>query len=155
VESKPVWRRLNRTSEPLDDVEKDARKLIACVGELLKDIPQFGLSISAVAIGERSCTLQFVPRDDRLARVRDTLQQRFASSTFASEPRYTRYSPHITFVRYLQRLQSTLTAWKQSIEGELTHRPADWTVSQLWLTWGATWFGMQSRITQRGPYDLR
>jgi 2'-5' RNA ligase len=141
-------------SQPLEAVEQDAQLLMACIGDLAKDLPQFELSISDVFVSERSCTLQLVANDDRLEHVRDTLRQRLARFGYSAPPRHSQYSPHITFVRYLQPVRTTLDTWKNLLDVELIVTRNCWTVSEVWLTWGATWFGMQSRITQHGPFGL-
>jgi 2'-5' RNA ligase len=141
-------------SEPLEAVEQDAPRLMSCIDDLVKHLPQFEVSISGVIVSERSCTLQVVPTDDRLEHVRDTLRQRLARFGYSAPPRNSQYSAHITFVRYLQTLRTTIDTWRNLLDTGLIASPISWTVSELWLTWGATWFGMQSRITQHGPFGL-
>ena len=141
-------------SQPLQAVEQGAQLLMARVGDLVKDLPQFEVSISGVNLSDRSCTLQLVPDDHHLEYVRETLRQRLARFGYSAPPRHSQYSPHITFVRYLQPLRTTLDAWRSLLDIEWIVTPIRWTVTELWLTWGATWFGMRSRVTQHGPFGL-
>jgi 2'-5' RNA ligase len=141
-------------SQPQEAVEHDTQRLMSCIGDLVKDLPQFEVSMSGIILSDRSCTLQLVPDDDRLDDIRETLRQRLARFGYSAPPRHSRYSPHITFVRYLQPLRTTLDTWRKLLDTEAIVRPIRWTVSEVWLTWGATWFGMQSRIKQHGPFGL-
>jgi hypothetical protein len=135
-------------------VEQGAQLLMSCIGDLVKDLPQFEVSISGVILSDRSCTLRLAPDEYYLEYVRNTLRQRLARFGYSAPPRHSQYSPHITFVRYLQPLRTSFDTWRSLLDVRLIVAPMTWSVSELWLTWGATWFGMQSRITQHGPFGL-
>jgi hypothetical protein len=64
-------------------------------------------------------------------------------------PRYISSSAHITFMRYLQQLTNGVESVVSPAKLQ-----GDWLLNELWLTCGATWYGMRSRIQEVGPFEL-
>ena len=69
-------------------------------------------------------------------------------------PRYMAESAHITFLRYLQPLGINPQEWTRQLLNAPRMPRLDWVSSEVWITWGATWYGMRSRIAESGPLRL-
>jgi 2'-5' RNA ligase len=114
-----------------------------------RDLPAFHLVLEGAAFDERAGRLKFNPVDDGFASLSASLASKVHECKITPNPRHKETSPHITFLRYLCPLQGKSWPSSSTEPGSVT-----WTVSELWLTWGATWFGKRSRITEAGPFIL-
>jgi 2'-5' RNA ligase len=112
--------------------------------------PAFTLHSPRPVISARSGVLRFEVHGP-FESLRSLITDQLSSLGIPVNPRHGSVEPHVTFMRYMKPL-SALDSWPppQSISAALQ----SWLISELWLTWGATWFGMRSQIRERGPYPL-
>ena len=117
------------------------------------DFPAFDLNATRAVFDERAGRLELESKDGRLHQIRQRIHDVAMDTGIVPNPRYRVSSAHITFMRYICPLRTEIKEWS-----ELTGQPwpvaRSWNVSELFLTWGANWFGMRPRITERGPCRL-
>jgi len=118
-----------------------------------KGLESFQLRSPRTSFDERGCALRFED-DERFGGLRRNLSDKLSAIGIQAMPRSEAASPHITFMRYLRPLTTDSNTWLDLLS-KVDEPPAlTWNISELWLTWGATWFGMRRRIVERGPYRL-
>ena len=84
-----------------------------------------------------------------LSDLRQCLSSRLAARGVSVSPRYASASAHITFMRFINQLAGR---WEQLVNFSNLH--GSWQPDELWVTSGATWYGMKSRIKEIGPFKL-
>jgi len=119
---------------------------------LLKNLPSFVLHSPTMIFDERGTALRFEP-DERFMSLRSLIDRRLSALGVSVMARDGFVSPHVTFMRYLQP-QANADVWLNLLRDIRPEPSLTWPVTELWLTWGATWFGMRSRIKEQGPYPL-
>jgi hypothetical protein len=100
------------------------------------------------------CALGLLPFDDTLQEVRANIRERLLSINISVAPRYAAETAHISFMRYTSPLKSDLDYWMSTLSSIRFPSQLTLRLSAVWLTWGANWYGMQSRIRQAGPYPF-
>jgi hypothetical protein len=99
---------------------------------------------------EKAVAVRFLPCDDRLQQLRASIREHLAAHRVVGDPRYPQRSAHITFLRYLEPLRTPAEAWFDLLGDCRIELDRPWVLDEVWLTWGATWYGMASR-TKKGP----
>ncbi len=102
---------------------------------------------------ERACALVF-SEVTGLADLRDALAEEFVSKGITLFPRYRSTSAHLTFMRYIRPLSSGLKEWTETLDAVPKSENQEWKMDEIWLTAGATWYGMHPRIQKHGPYRV-
>jgi 2'-5' RNA ligase len=133
----------------------------ALIGEMMASRPEawltglhsFTLHSPRMAYDERGCLLRF-ESDEQFTSLRCLISTRVSVLGIPLKPRYGSASAHVTFMRYVRPLTTNLKDWSDLLCDLARHMTLTWSVREFWLTWGATWFGMRSRIKERGPYSL-
>jgi len=137
--------------------QHEAERLAAAVVRALPKIAQTALPALLVrplpGYDQRACALNFLPADNALQALRGHLANQLAGHGITIAPRYTPQSAHVTLLRYLRPLRSDSAAWVETLENA-SCGTLEWSLDAIWLSWGATWYGMQGRTTLRGPYSL-
>jgi hypothetical protein len=131
------------------------------IGELMASRPDvwldglraFTLRSPRMDFDERSCVLRF-ETDQQLASLRALGANRVSSLGVLIKPRYDSTSAHVTLMRYVRPVATNPQRWSELLCDLCRTTALTWSVTELWLTWGATWFGMRSRVQERGPYPL-
>lgn len=133
----------------------------AQIGEMMASRPDvwltglcsFTLRSPRMVYNEHSCLVRF-ESDEQFTSLRGLISTRTSMLGVPLKPRYGSASAHLTFMRYVRPLRTNLTDWSDLLCRLACRTTLTWSVTELWLTWGATWFGMRSRIKERGPYSL-
>jgi 2'-5' RNA ligase len=107
----------------------------------------------SLVVDEHTVSLQFLDLSRRLLKLRTVIGERFRRSGITTGNQ--QYYPvgHINFLRYTRPLQTDANAWLTKIQ-KISVPDFEWTISKLYLTWGAPRYGMHNRICQSGPYEL-
>jgi 2'-5' RNA ligase len=120
---------------------------------LFADLPRFELVAPVLTSDARAVALRFNPADERLSILRSRLRARAEELRIPRDARYLQSSAHVTLMRYVAPMAAEPVKWARLIESGVENEN-DWTASALWMTWGANWYGMRSRIKEAGPYAL-
>lgn len=102
----------------------------------------------------QACALNFVPIDQALEAVRSTFIARAREKGIIPEQRHPVMAAHITLMRYITPLRTPIDEWLDALASAPQTDNIDWHIDQLWMTSGATWYGMHNRIRVLGPYKL-
>lgn len=104
---------------------------------------------------ERGCALSFEVTGDALQQCRTALAEALDQLSVRIQPRYPpSNSAHVTFFRYIAPLRTAPEKWMENLQAMTEGNTLQWTLSHMWLTWGANWYGLRSRISESGPYML-
>jgi 2'-5' RNA ligase len=141
------------SSRSQSEAETLAAFLVKLLPELVQTAPRAVLVRPLLGYDRRACAVNFLPTDRTLQALRDHLIAQLASHGVMIAPRYAPQSAHVTIMRYLRALQSDWTAWVEILEA-MPGAAIEWQLDAIWLTWGATWYGMQGRTKMKGPYRL-
>lgn len=141
----------SRTPEDVSliaDVVGSKIRRIAAVTALPKvDSPMLVFDAHAVA-------LNFLPVDEALQNARHSIREGLVNLGIPVDSRHETPTAHVTLMRYINPLRSAPKEWVS----KLLHVPPKpnlaWSLSPVWLTWGANWYGMRSRIEEIGPIQL-
>jgi 2'-5' RNA ligase len=98
--------------------------------------------------------LNFLPADDALQNARQAILEGLANLGISTDARYETRSAHVTLMRYITPLHSPSEEWISNLLNVPTTPELTWLLSPVWLTWGASWYGMRSRIEEIGPIQL-
>jgi 2'-5' RNA ligase len=142
------------SSRPQAEVERLAAAVAQVLPDLLESAPCALLVHPLLGYDRRACVLHFLPIGQALQSLRRHLVNQLAAHAVSVAPRYAPQSAHVTIMRYLQPLHTEPTAWLESFAQAAPAGTVEWQIESLWLTWGATWYGMQARTQMRGPYLL-
>jgi hypothetical protein len=142
------------SSRPQAEIELLAAAVAQALPQLLQAMPRALLVHSLLGYDQRACALHFLPTDQAIQTLRHDLVNQLAAHAIMVAPRYAPQSAHVTFMRYVRPLRTELTAWVETLKHAAPESPLEWLVDSVWLTWGATWYGMQARTHMCGPYLL-
>jgi hypothetical protein len=98
--------------------------------------------------------LNFLPTDDALQNARQSILEGLSNLGISMDSRYETKSAHVTLMRYITPLRSASEEWVSNLINLPPTPTLEWLLSPLWLTWGANWYGMRSRIEEIGPIHL-
>jgi hypothetical protein len=98
--------------------------------------------------------LNFLPTDDALQNARQSILQELSNLGISMDSRYEIKSAHVTLMRYIAPLRSASEEWISNLINLPPKPKLAWLLSPVWLTWGANWYGMRSRIEEIGPIQL-
>ena len=111
------------------------------------DSPMFVFDSHAVA-------LNFLPTDNALQNARQSILEGLANIGISIDSRHEAKSAHVTLMRYITPLRSSAEEWVNHLLNVPLKPKLEWLLSPVWLTWGANWYGMRSRIEELGPIQL-
>jgi len=137
-----------------EDAEALALRLRAHINELVAGAQPVKVCAAALAFDQRGCALSFTPTGAGLQRFRQAMAERLVGRGMIAAPRYEAASAHVTLMRYIKTLRSEPQAWALRLLRAPRREQTDWTLSEVWITWGANWYGMRSRIAEAGPFRL-
>lgn len=140
-------------SKTQKEAESIAGEVRAKISGILEDLPDIIVGCPVLGFDQKAIALNFMPYDGSLQAARQTIIDRIKKLGITFEPRYLPKSCHITIMRYTTELRSEPRDWVKRIQGAPKIN-LEWKIRETWLTWGATWYCMQSRINQCGPYRL-
>jgi len=121
---------------------------IAALASLPKvDSPMLIFDSHAVA-------LNFLPTDDALQNARQSILEELMNIGISVDSRHGTKSAHVTLMRYITPLRSAPEEWVRNLLNVPLKPKLEWLLSPVWLTWGANWYGMRSRIEEIGPIQL-
>jgi len=124
------------------------------LGEALESIQGFVLRPPVVRFDSHAGFLVF-ENAGGLNEARQTLFNKLAAKGLAPAPRYSTGSTHLTFMRYIAPLTGGMERLADEEAALSTKLSSSWKISSLWLTCGANWYGMKSRIKEAGPFKIR
>jgi len=128
-------------------VGSEIRRIAAMTSPPKVDSPMLVFDSQAVA-------LNFLPTDDALQDARQSILERLSTLGISTDSRYEIRSAHVTLMRYITPLRSTSEEWVSNLVNFPANPKLVWLLSPVWLTWGANWYGMRSRIEEIGPIQL-
>ena len=103
----------------------------------------------------RGAAINFLPCDDRLQKLRAGIKDHLALHGVVGDSRYPQQSAHVTILRYIQPLRTPVATWLDVMNRCQIVLNDAWELDEVWLTWGATWYGMLGRIQRvnlkKGP----
>jgi 2'-5' RNA ligase len=142
------------SSRPQFEVERLAAAVAQALPEMVHTALRALLVGPLLGYDQRACALNFLPADDALQTLRGYLVNQLTTHGITIAPRYTPQSAHVTLMRYLRPLQTDLMSWLEILTHAAPRAILEWPLDAIWLTWGATWYGMQDRTQMCGPYLL-
>jgi hypothetical protein len=135
----------------LDEADTLAATVLQVLPKQVQAAPHARVAASLLGYDQHGCALNFLPCDDGLQRLRQHLVRQFSAQGVEVAPRYPAQSVHVTVMRYLRPLQTEVSTWVEELQA-IPSAHLEWQIDTLWLSWGATWYGMRSRTKQSGPY---
>jgi hypothetical protein len=142
------------SSRPRAEVDEIASIVRQHILSIVQGIPPFQISSPALVCDQKACALSFEDHAPFLLQARQQLIDRISGLGVDYLPRYFPKTAHITIMRYINPLNPDLEAWSRHLELTPIDTNLTWNIKAVTLSWGATWYGMQSRIDEAGPYDL-
>lgn len=139
----------------LPEARRLAQRVSAAMGDLLADALPFWLDCPRLGFDEGGAALNFLPVSDALQATRRSIVERLEKLGVDVQSRYPAQSAHITLMRYTNRLGSQPADWVRLLRSLSPGPSLRWCVTTVWLTQGATWYGMRSRVSNEGPFPLR
>ena len=130
------------------DAERIAAAAKSLPPQLFAPEPAAEFDAPTFAYDTKGAALNFLPRDGRLQQLRNAIPEELARTGVLVESRYLPNSAHITFLRYTTPLRTPLERWVEILNDCAVPVETSWVLSQLWLTWGASWYGMHNRISK-------
>ncbi len=141
----------NRTQHEVNAI---ARAVADKLPSLLAGVRCIELSASEVRFDGKAVALSFRSENlASLALLRRKLTSGFEALGIAVKPRYRGDSAHVTLMRYVKPLCSDCETWVQHLRG-IRVPPEAWVVKEVWLTWGAIWYGRPERAHRLGAFRL-
>jgi hypothetical protein len=125
----------------------------AKIKSVLRPVPVFQVKEPMFTYDARACALKFTATS-RIGDVRRLITERLRAEGVVLEQRYQPESAHITVMRYIKPLSQDWTQWRTLLLALSHKQDSMWSIGEAWLTWGATWYGMRSRIQEFGPCPL-
>jgi hypothetical protein len=141
-------------SRTAEEAQRVARAVRANANKLFADLPAIKMGLPMLAFDQSGCALSFAAPGPELSLFRRSMFERLTDCAVPIAPRYMPQSAHITFLRYLRTPRIEPQEWARYILNAPRMARPDWVSSEVWITWGATWYGMRSRIAESGPSRL-
>lgn len=137
--------------ERADRVAESVRQVL---GSLLVDVLAPRAGSPHLAFDRDGCALQFVPDDDTLQRTREQIMTRLSACGVEITSRYPPQSAHVTFMRYVKPLYTDREQWIAALQRVRVSQGIGWSLDEVHLNWGLTWYGMRDSIHEAGPWKL-
>ena len=139
--------------------EEEAQHLASAVQSIVpffleRQQPAAVLDDPVLIHDSRGAALNFLPRDEQLQHLRQVLRDELALNGITIASRYAVMSAHITLLRYVTPLTTPAEKWVEILRDAQSTILAAWPLRSVWLTWGATWYGMESRMSRYGPMRI-
>ncbi len=143
-------------SKTIDEAERIAQVAEATIKKTVENLSSIHLRAWSMGADRGGLALNSIPVDTTLRQARSTIAQSLTAGCVPGEPRYAADSAHITFMRFLQPMEKEeLTFLHKIIQTWTVESQADWEINEVALTFGANWYGMRRRVTERGPWQLK
>jgi len=140
-------------SRPQNEAVHIGQTVAAKIKSVLHPVPVFQVKEPMLTYDARACALKFTSTSG-IGNVRRLITERLRTESVEIEQRYQSESAHITFMRYTRPLSQDWTQWLTLLLALSQKKDIVWSIGEAWLTWGATWYGMRSRIQEFGPCPL-
>jgi len=137
----------------LNEAVHIGQTVAANIKSVLHSVPMFQVKDPLLSHDARACTLKFTCASG-IGDVRRLIADGLRAEGIEIEQRYQSESDHITFMRYTKPLSRDWTQWRALLLTFSHKQDIVWNIGEAWLTWGATWYGMRSRIQEFGPCPL-
>ena len=124
------------------------------IGRIAATTPLPKVDSPMLVFDSRAIALNFLPTDDALQNARQSILAALSNLGISIDSRYKTKSAHVTLMRYIAPLRSAPAEWVSNLVNLPPQPKLVWALSQVWLTWGANWYGMKSRIKEIGPIEL-
>lgn len=141
-------------SRTLSEARTLAESVLGAMGDLLAEASPFWLDCPQLGFDEGGVALSFMPVGDALQSTRRSIIKRLEQLGVGAQSRYPAQSAHMTLMRYTNRLSSLPADWVGWLRSLSSGPSLRWRVASVWLTHGATWYGMRSRVIIQGPFQL-
>jgi 2'-5' RNA ligase len=137
-----------------DMVKKYTLDLLNILGEVLSDLPKITVNNGRLIAFPRACIIKYQSPNRDLELVRKEIRSRLNNAKLEFDPRYTSDFVHLSILRYIEPLQSQAFEWEHCLRelGEDIFKT--WSIEQVWLATGATWYGRRSMSELHGPFAL-
>jgi 2'-5' RNA ligase len=142
------------SSCPKAEIDDVAATINDHIHAILQDLKPFQLNFPSLVCDNKACALIFESNNSSLLKVREQMIERIGGLGVDYKPRYFPNSAHITFMRYINPLNPDLETWIRYLKLTPVNLNLVWKIESLSISWGATWYGMHSRIKQAGPFEL-
>ena len=137
-----------------EEATQIARAIRSLAPALLERQQAAAVDEAMIASDARGAAVNFLACDERLQRLRTTILEELGRGGVAAASRYPPRSAHVTFLRYVMPLRTPAARWVELLRRCRIEAGAPWVLNPVWLTWGATWYGMESRISRFGPMTV-
>lgn len=135
-------------------VTEIADRILENIDDILRDVPAAEIHSPILVFDNRAVSISFIPVGQGLEKMRRLIFEKLNTIGIHVLPRYHEQAAHITFARYIKSLQLDTEKWSDILTNSPGGADMRWNINEVWLTWGATWYGMHSRIQESGPYTL-
>lgn len=133
-------------SRTLDEVSRIADTIQPQIKGLMEDLPPPHFASPSLFFDATGAAVVFLYHE-RLQFIRETVTNRLSALGVPLSPRYAASSAHITVLRYLKPLKVSNEDWANTLIKVPSGLEVSWYPASAWLTWGANWYGMRSRIS--------
>jgi len=127
-------------------------KLKDPLSSIMDDLPGPVIETPVLGFDQKGCALNFVPHDRTLQWLRELLRERLKGVGIQPQSRYLPSSAHVSFFRYLQPIKMDKDQWADYLIKTRSNVNVRWTISDLFITWGANWYGRRQSIHEIGPF---
>jgi 2'-5' RNA ligase len=137
---------------------EDVRRIASIVGPEINRIAAMAslptVDSPMLVFDSHAVALNFLPTDDALQNARQSILEGLVNTGISVDSRHETKSAHVTLMRYITPLRSPSEEWVSNLLNVPLKPKLEWLLSPVWLTWGANWYGMRSRIEEIGPIQL-
>ncbi len=137
-----------------DQAAEVTRRVQELLPRLLEGLRSFRLGSPLFHFDERGGGISFLPDGDSLDRLRATLLERLEQNDLP-HPRHASRRAHVAVIRYVASVQTGRKEWLELLSQTLAPSELAWEVREIYLTWGATAYGISARLQRAGPYRLK
>ena len=142
------------SSQTFPVVSETADRILENIDDILRDAPAAEIHSPILVFDNRAVSISFIPVDQGLETMRRSIFEKLNTIGIHVLPRYHEQAAHVTLMRYIAPLQTDIEKWCDIITNSPGGAEMRWNINEVWLTWGATWYGIRSRIQESGPYKL-
>ncbi len=122
--------------------------------ELLTGLAAPNLVSPAIFADRHTVSLQFDQADNHLLKLRERLSHRLNRAGIKSEFHFSRPVAHVSIARYTRPLATDPVNWLRAVTTAQLPESVTWKVSKLYVTWGASLYGMRASNKQSEPFEL-
>ena len=142
-------------SQPIEKVDRIADILKLNIRSFLSEVERIKLDSPILSFDPRGVALNFIPSNDSLQTGREIMSERINNTGIQLDARYAAMSAHVTLMRYISPISIPIEKWIHILKNAPQLREQNWIMDNIFISWGATWYGMASCIKINGPYKLK